>query len=73
MVKIKELQQYSVQLLVECFATCILILIGEAGIANYKFSRQNSHSKFPIAISFGVGVYSGNIIWNISNMIILFW
>ncbi|CAF2832310.1 unnamed protein product [Rotaria sp. Silwood2] len=57
MVKIKELQQYAVQLLAECFATCILILMGEAGIANYKFARQTSHSTLPIPIAFGVGVY----------------
>ena len=49
-----------VQLLTECFATCILILMGESGIACYKFARQPSHSKFPIAVAFGVGVYSGN-------------
>ena len=50
MVKIKELQQYAVQLLAECFATCILILIGETGLANYKFARQTSHSTLPIAL-----------------------
>ena len=60
MMKRKELQRYTVQLLAECFATCVLILIGEAGIANYKFARSTSHSTLPIAISFGVGVYSGN-------------
>jgi glycerol uptake facilitator-like aquaporin len=43
MVKMKELQQFSVELLAECFATCILILIDEGGIANYKFARHASH------------------------------
>jgi len=61
MVKIKELQQYAVQLLAECFATCILILIGEATIANYKFTRQSSYSTLTVAIGFGIGTYSGNI------------
>jgi len=61
MVKIKELQQYVVQLLAECFATCVHILIGEAAVANYKFTQEPSHSTLPIAIAFGVGVYSGNI------------
>ena len=61
MVKTREIQQYAVELLAECFATCILILIGEGGIANYKFARQTSHSTFPISLAFGVGVYSGNI------------
>ena len=61
MLKSKELQKYTVELVAECFATCVLILIGEAGIANYKFSRQTSHSTLPIAIAFGIGVYSGNI------------
>ncbi len=59
MVKIKELQQYAVQLLAECFATCLLILIGEGAIANYKFTYQPNHSTIPIAVAFGVGVYSG--------------
>jgi len=67
MVKIKELQQYAVQLLVECFATCILILIGEAGLANYKFARHPSHSTLPTAIAFGVGVYIGNIMVEINR------
>ena len=61
MTKINELQRYTVQLLTECFATCVLILVGEASLANYKFARQSSHSKVSIAIAFGVGVYSGNI------------
>ena len=61
MVKAKELQQYAVQLLAECFATCVLILIGEAAIANYKFTQEPNHSTLPIAIAFGVGIYAGNI------------
>jgi hypothetical protein len=46
---------------VECFATCVLILIGEATIANYKFALQSSNSTLPVAIAFGVATYSGNI------------
>jgi glycerol uptake facilitator-like aquaporin len=61
MMKIEEVQQYMVQLLAECFATCVLILIGEGTIANYKFSQQTSHSTLPVAIAFGIGTYSGNI------------
>ncbi len=61
MTKIKELQQYMVQLLAECFATCVLIVIGEGTIANYKFSQQTSHSTLFIAIAFGIGTYAGNI------------
>jgi glycerol uptake facilitator-like aquaporin len=61
MVKTKELQQYIVQLLAECFGTCLLILIGEASIANYKFAERSSHSTLPVSIAFGIGVYSGNI------------
>lgn len=64
MVKTKELQRYLVQLIGECFGTCILILIGESGIANYKFARQTSHSTLPISFAFGVGVYTGYIINN---------
>lgn len=60
MVNIRELQQYMIQLLAECFATCIHILIGEAALANYKFTQQYSHSTLSNAIAFGVGVYSGN-------------
>lgn len=55
----KEFQDYSVKFLAECFATCILILIGEGGIANYKFARQPSHSTMPISLAFGAGVYAG--------------
>jgi len=57
MLKKKDFQRYFVELLAECFGTCLLILIGEGGIANYKFSRQLSHSTLPISISFSVGVY----------------
>ena len=62
MTEVKKWQQYLVLLVVECFSTCILILIGEAGIANYKFTRQPSHSTLPIGITFGVGVYSGTVL-----------
>jgi len=62
MVTTKELQQYAVQFLAECFGTCILILIGEGGLANYKFAGQTSHSTLPIAIAFGVGVYAAMMI-----------
>ncbi|CAF1354335.1 unnamed protein product [Rotaria sp. Silwood1] len=51
-----------VQYLAECFSTCILILIGEAAIANYKFARQTSNSTLPVGIAFGVGVYSAMMI-----------
>ena len=61
MANVKHLQQYLVQLLTECFATCILILIGEAAIANYKFTKQPNHSTLSNAIAFGIGVYSGSI------------
>lgn len=61
MVTKKELQKYFVQLVSECFGTCILIFVGESGIANYKFARQFSHSTLPIGISFAVGVYAGKI------------
>ena len=60
MVTIKQWQQYGVQLLVECLGTCILVLFGEAGIANYKFARQTASSTLPVSITFGVGVYVGN-------------
>jgi glycerol uptake facilitator-like aquaporin len=61
MIKKKEVQKYVVEFVAECFATCILILIGEGGIANYKFTRQTSHSTISISFSFGVGVYFGKI------------
>lgn len=60
MTRMKMLQQYLVHLLAECFATCILILIGEAALANYKFTKQPDHSTLPNAIAFGIGVYSGS-------------
>lgn len=61
MVNKKELKQYMVQAVAECFATCLLILIGDASVANYKFTQQPSHSTLPIAIAFGIGTYAGNI------------
>ncbi len=64
MVKKKELQQYAVQLLAECFGTFILILLNEAAIANYKFGLLTSHSTLIIYIAIGVGVYTGRFIIN---------
>ncbi|CAF1477121.1 unnamed protein product [Adineta ricciae] len=58
----KDFQDYFVKFVAECFATCILILIGEGGIANYKFARQPTHSTFPISRSFAAGVYSALMI-----------
>ncbi len=59
MAKVKELQQYIAQCIAECFGTFMLILIGEASIAQYKLSRQGNHSIIPINLSFGIGVYTG--------------
>jgi glycerol uptake facilitator-like aquaporin len=59
MAKVKELQQYMAQCIAECFSTFMLILIGEASIAQYKFSRQAHHSTIVINLSFGIGVYTG--------------
>jgi len=59
MAKVKELQQYMAQCIAECFSTFMLILIGEASIAQYKFSRQVYHSSIVINLSFGIGVYTG--------------
>lgn len=59
MIKTKQLQRYAIELLAECFATCILIVIGDGAIANYKFTQEPAHSTLPIALSFGIGVYSG--------------
>lgn len=60
----KELKHYAVELVVEFFATAVLIFIGEAGIANYKFGRQPSQANFAVSITFGVGVYAGKITTN---------
>jgi glycerol uptake facilitator-like aquaporin len=59
MVKVKDLQLYMAQCLAECFSTFMLILIGEASIAQYKFSRNANHSPITINLSFGIGVYTG--------------
>lgn len=58
---IKEVKQYAVELVAEFFATTVLIFIGESGIANYKFGRLSSYANLAVAITFGVGVYSGKI------------
>ena len=55
-----ELQQYLAQCVAEFFSTLMLILIGESGIAQYKFSRQPTHSPITINLSFAIGVYTGN-------------
>jgi glycerol uptake facilitator-like aquaporin len=59
MVKKKELQQYAVHFLAECFGTFILILLNEGAIANYKFARFTCHSTLTIYLAIGVGVYTG--------------
>lgn len=59
MAKVKELQQYTAQCIAECFGTFMLILIGEAGIAQYKLSKQGNHSTITINLSFAIGVYTG--------------
>lgn len=59
MTKVKEIHQYLAQCVAECFSTFMLILIGEAAIAQYKFSRQPCHSPITINLSFGIGVYTG--------------
>ncbi|CAF3703025.1 unnamed protein product [Adineta steineri] len=59
MVTKKELQQYVVELLSECFGTFILILLNEGAIANYKFARFTSHYTLSIYLAIGVGVYTG--------------
>ncbi|UJR12422.1 hypothetical protein I4U23_016598 [Adineta vaga] len=46
----RKLEEYSVQLL------------GECAIANYKFAKQPTHSIFPIAVEFGIGIYSAIMI-----------
>jgi glycerol uptake facilitator-like aquaporin len=60
MPKVKELHQYMAQCLAECFSTFMLILIGEAGIAQYKFARNGNHSPITVNLSFAIGVYTGN-------------
>ncbi|CAF0755946.1 unnamed protein product [Adineta steineri] len=62
MVKVKELEQYMAQGLAECFATFMLILIGEGAIAQYKLSHQGNHSTITINLSFGIGVYTALMI-----------
>jgi glycerol uptake facilitator-like aquaporin len=59
MVKAKELQQYLAQCVAECFSTFMLILIGEASIAQYKFTPAQDRSALSINLSFGIGVYTG--------------
>ncbi|CAF0930816.1 unnamed protein product [Rotaria sp. Silwood1] len=62
MAKVKELQQYLAQCLAECFSTFMLILIGEASIAQYKFSKPEHRSIVAINLSFGIGVYTALMI-----------
>ncbi|CAF0903015.1 unnamed protein product [Adineta ricciae] len=62
MAKVRELQQYLTQGLAECFGTFMLILIGESAIAQYKLSRQGSHSTITINLAFGIGVYTAIMI-----------
>jgi len=57
MPKVKELQQYMAQCLAECFSTFMLVLIGEAAIAQYKFSGNPNQSPIIVNVSFGIGVY----------------
>ncbi|CAF3769437.1 unnamed protein product [Rotaria sordida] len=58
MAKVKELQQYLAQCVAECFSTFMLILIGEASLAQYKFSKSEHRSIIAINLSFGIGVYT---------------
>jgi glycerol uptake facilitator-like aquaporin len=60
MARVKELQQYLTQGLAECFATFMLILIGESAIAQYKLGRQQNHSTITINLGFGIAVYTGS-------------
>ncbi|CAF2026837.1 unnamed protein product [Rotaria magnacalcarata] len=62
MVKVKEFQQYSAQCLAEFFSTFMLILIGEASIAQYKFSPPEHRSIIAVNLSFGIGVYTALMI-----------
>ena len=64
MAKSKELQQYFAQSIAECFSTFMLILIGEASIAQYKFTGHKYHSAITINLSFGIGVYAGTELIN---------
>ncbi len=64
MVTKKELQQYLVELVAECFGTFILLLLNGAAIANYKFAQLPSYSTLSIYLAVGVGVYTG--IFNIN-------
>ena len=57
MVHARELKQYAAQCLAELFGTFLLILIGEAAVAQYKFTRQPSQTTLPIHIAFGIGTY----------------
>ena len=59
MAKVKELHQYLVQGLAECFGTFMLILIGESAIAQYKLSKHQNHSTITINLGFGIAVYTG--------------
>lgn len=65
MVTKKELQQYIVELIAECFGTFILILFNEGAIANYKFAQLTSYPALTIYLAIGVGVYTG--IFNIAT------
>ena len=65
MAKSKELRQYLAQCLAECFSTFMLILIGEAAIAQYKFTSHKYQSTITINLSFGIGVYTGIELINI--------
>ena len=61
MTKKTELQQYFAQFIAEFFSTLMLILIGESGIAQDKFSRKTDHSPITVNLSFAIGVYTGKI------------
>lgn len=60
MTRRSEIQQYLAQCVAEFFSTLMLILIGESGIAQYKFGRQYNHSAITVNLSFAIGVYTGN-------------
>lgn len=61
MTRKSEIQQYLAQCVAEFFSTLMLILIGESGIAQYKFSRGYYHSPITVNLSFAIGVYTGNM------------